>query len=97
MEILSMRFPKCSTPRLTNATSANSYTWCGGLDMKGPMKKHLGYQLWNWCMPPRLFRTSIMLIRTSLVLLIPFLFNSVSLRYPEQIFHFHTYVHFLSI
>jgi len=41
-------------------------------------------------MPPRLFRTSIMLIRTSLVLSIPLLLNSISLRYPEQIFHFRT-------
>src|ERR1700730_4815979 len=37
-------------------------------------------------MPPRLFRTSITLIRTSLVHLISFLLNSVSLQYPEQIF-----------
>ena len=41
-------------------------------------------------MPPRLFWTSIMLIQTSLVLSIPLLLNSVSLRYPEQIFHFRT-------
>src|ERR1700730_9246304 len=83
-----MRFPKCSTPRSTNAASANSYTWCGGLDTKGPMKKCLGYQLWNWSMPPRLFQTSIMLIQTSLVHLISFLLNSVSLRYPETNFYF---------
>ena len=50
------------------------------------MKKCLGYQLRNWSMPPRLFRTSITLIRTSPVHLISFLLNSVSLQYPKQIF-----------
>jgi hypothetical protein len=37
-------------------------------------------------MPPRLFWTSITLIQTSLVHLISFLLNSISLWYPKQIF-----------
>src|ERR1700731_3734247 len=56
--------------------------------MRGPMKKRLGYQLRNWSMPPRLFWTSITLIRTNLVHLISFLLNSVSLQYPETNLYF---------
>ena len=64
-----MKSLKWLTPKLTAAIgSVCSCIESAGLDTRIPMRNSPGYPLLNWIMPPKSLRTSILHIRTSLVL-----------------------------
>ena len=77
MVSLNMKSQRFSTLNwITDAVSVNSYIWSGGLDMKVPMKKPLGYPPTNLLTLPTLSPISIPNILPNLAL---FPFNKICL------------------